>query len=396
MDIFSVSTRAGRAAALVVTLLLSVAACAPTHRGQKPGPGSGLRLLPALPPLADDADLASLAEAVRESARYFARLPPDRTVSFGPVVRTAGDMRTAMESLGAYLGRRPAPADVAAEIGRRFEIYRATPPDPVVFTGYYLPALAARHGRDAGFRVPILGRPGDLVTVALGDLGAPCACREQLAGRVVGGALAPYFTRAEIEGGAARSAPVLAWTDDPVGLFVLQVQGSGVLVFPDGSRRTIGFAASNGRPYTSIGRVLVERGELTLEEASMDAIRRWIADHPSEATSLLHANARYVFFRTLDGPPLGSLGVPVTPGRTIATDAASYPPGALAYVSVPGATPDGALSRFVLNQDAGAAIRGPSRVDVYFGDATGAADIAGRLRATGEIYFFAPRGAVGR
>lgn len=376
----------------MIALLLVVSACAPGM--VRPGPD--LRLLGVPPRFTDDADRTSLAAAVGESARYFDRLPPDRVITLGETARTAAEMRSAMESLSAFLATGPSSATLGTEIGRRFEVYRATPRTAVSFTGYYLPELTARATRDARYRVPVLGRPPDLVTAALGDLGAPCACREQLAGRVVAGALVPYSTRAEIENGAVKGAPVLAWVDDPVGLFFMQVQGSGVLAFPDGARRTIGFAASNGRPYTSIGRVLVDRGALTLEQASMQAIREWIRTHPSEETSLLQANARYVFFRELAGPPLGSLGVPVTPGRTIATDPTAYPPGVLAYLSIPGTPPQATLARFVLNQDTGAAIRGPSRVDVYFGDAAGAAEIAGRLRSPGELYLLVPRASATR
>jgi membrane-bound lytic murein transglycosylase A len=207
----------------------------------------------------------------------------------------------------------------------------------------------------------------------------------------VRGTLAPYFTRAEIEGGTLANAPVLAWVDDAVGLFFLQIQGSGVLVYPDGRRRTIGFAASNGRPYVSIGKLLVERGALTLEQASMGGIRDWIAAHPDDGVRLLQENPRYVFFRDLDGPPLGSLGVPVTAGRTIATDPAVFPPGALGFIRLPPVGASAGLARFVLNQDAGAAIRGAGRVDVFFGAGEDAATTAGRLRAPGELYFFAPR-----
>jgi membrane-bound lytic murein transglycosylase A len=187
---------------------------------------------------------------------------------------------------------------------------------------------------------------------------------------------------------------VLAWVDDAVGLFFLQIQGSGILTFPGGGARTIGFAASNGHPYVSVGRTLVERGELTLNQASMQGIRAWIEAHPDEGEHLLHTNPRYVFFRELDGPPLGSLGVPVTAGRTVATDPAVFPPGALAFVHVPALGPGRALSRLVLNQDAGAAIRGPGRVDVYFGAGSDAETIAGRLRSPGDLYFFAPRALV--
>jgi membrane-bound lytic murein transglycosylase A len=168
------------------------------------------------------------------------------------------------------------------------------------------------------------------------------------------------------------------------------------LTFPDGSRRTIGFAASNGRPYVSIGRILVDRGAFTADQASMPAIRDWVTAHPGEADTLLHENPRYVFFRELDGPPLGSLGVPVTAGRTIATDPAVFPPGALAFIRVPARGADPALVRLVLNQDAGAAIRGTGRVDVYFGAGADAEATAGRMRANGELYVLAPRRAAAR
>jgi membrane-bound lytic murein transglycosylase A len=305
-------------------------------------------------------------------------------------------MRESLAGLLDYLAANPSAQDLAAELERRFVVHQATPPGGVLFTGYYLPTLAARRQRDSRFRVPVLGRPPDLVTAALADLGAPCACREQVVGRVAAGTLAPYYTRAEIEARAIDTAPTLAWVDDPVGFFFLQVQGSGVLTFPDGSRRTIGFAASNGRPYVSIGRVLVERGEVALEGASMQGIRDWIAAHPAEADALLHSNPRYVFFRPLDGPPVGSLGVSVTAGRTIATDPSVFPPGARAFVRVPARGADPALARLVLNQDAGAAIRGPGRVDVFFGAASDADATAGRMRATGELYVLAPRGDIGR
>ena len=388
MDIFSLSTHGRRGAAIALMLVaLGGAACAPLVRA----PSAPLRHLTTLPSLADDGDRASLAAAAAESLHYFERLPSERVITFGSTTRTAAEMRTAMTGLLTLLATNPSPAVLAAELGRRFEVYRATAPAGILFTGYYLPTLSARTTRDARFRIPVLGRPPDLVTVALGDLGAPCACREQVMGRVAGGTLVPYFSRAEIDGGAIDGAPVLAWVEDAVGLFFLQIQGSGILTFPDGSQRTIGFAATNGLPYVSIGRVLVERGELTLEQASMQGIRHWIETHPDEGNRLLRANPRYVFFRPLDGPPLGSLGVPVTPGRTIATDPAVFPPGTLGFVHVPALGPSQALSRLVFNQDAGAAIRGLGRVDVYFGAGSDAETTAGRLRSPGELYFLAPR-----
>ncbi len=391
MDTFPLSTRGRRLATCLLTIaLLAAPACAPLVR--RPGVvGSPLQRVPALPRVADDGTRPELIAAVDQSLRYFERLPADRVVQFGATSRTAGQMRASFAALAALLATNPTPEALTAELARGFEIHRAVPPEGVLFTGYYLPTLPARRTRDGEFRTPVLGRPPDLVTVALGDLGAPCGCREQVVGRVVRGALAPYATRAEIESGSAGGAPALAWTADPVGLFFLQIQGSGVLTFPDGSASTIGFAASNGRPYVSIGKLLVDRGVLPLERASMAGIRDWIASHPGEGARLLQENPRYVFFRELAGPPVGSLGVPVTPGRTIATDPAVFPPGALAFVHVPATEASRALGRLVVNQDTGAAIRGPGRVDVYFGAGAEAEATAGRLRSPGELYFLAPR-----
>ncbi|MEO6030116.1 MAG: MltA domain-containing protein [Candidatus Binatia bacterium] len=385
MDRFWLSTRWTLGTLLLIAL--GSAACGPLVRPT----GAPLRRVAAAPRFVDQGDRAPLLAAARESLRYFERLPPDRQVAFGPTTRTALEMRGALRDLVAFLATNPAPAVLAAEIGRRFEIYRAVPPKEVLFTGYYLPTLPARTTRDARFRFPIYGRPSDLVTAPLGDLGAPCACREQVVGRVVRGSLTPYYTRAEIDGGALGATPVLAWVEDAVGLFFLQIQGSGVLTYPDGRSRTIGFAASNGQPYVSVGKLLVERGALSLDRASMGGIRDWIAAHPDDGARLLQENPRYVFFRELEGPPIGSLGVPVTAGRTIATDPAVFPPGALAFVHVPPLGPSAGLERFVFNQDAGAAIRGTGRVDVFFGAGDEAATSAGRLRSPGELYFFVPR-----
>jgi membrane-bound lytic murein transglycosylase A len=364
------------------------------------------------PPLADDGDRAGLGAALGASLAYLRRLPQDRTLDFGPDRVPVGRMIAALESLAAFLDHAPSDEALAAEVARRFVVYRAPAPEGALFTGYYLPALAASLTPDARFRYPVRGRPGDLVTVAPADF-PQAACREPIAGRVSGGRLTPYFTRAEIEAGAARDAPVLAWVDDPVALFFLQIQGSGTLVLADGTRLPVGYAATNGHPYVSVGTLLVESGRLPLEEASMQGIRRWIAAHPEERERVLHANPRYVFFRPLAGPAVGSLGVPVTAGRTIATDPALYPPGALAFIRLPGGhagagamaapgkvatakdaaargrAPD--LTRLVLNQDAGGAIRGPGRVDLFFGAGPDAGEAAGRFKHRGELYFLAPR-----
>ena len=383
-----------------VLMFALVAGCRPSLRSTTPVTPAAPALVRVAhhPPLDDDADLSTLAAAIRASVEFYGRLPADRTFDFGADRVTAARMRQALIGLLGVLDTHPSAAELGRELDRRFQVYRATAEPAVLYTGYYLPVVEARAAADASFRFPVLARPSDLVTASPSELGAECAATVTLTGRVDRGRLVPYATRAEIEaapvgGGGVPAAPVLAWVDDPVALFFLQVQGTGRLTFPDGSTRLIGFAASNGRPYVSIGKLLVGEGQLSADEASMQGIRRWIAAHPGERERVLHANPRYVFFRPLAGEALGSLGVPVTGGRTIATDPAIYPPGALAFVAVPASymAPADRLSRVMVNQDAGAAIRGPARVDVFFGEGPAAETRAGRMRSNGELYFLAPR-----
>ncbi len=343
------------------------------------------------PPLVDDGDPATLAAALRASVAYYARLSRDRVLEIAGERIAVGSMQDALASLATFVDGHPAPDVLARELDRRFRVYGAATTTGVLYTGYYLPTLGARPTRDARFRFPALGRPPDLISVAPADFAVECAAGTTIVGRAERGRLVPYPTRAEIE--ASAVAPVLAWVDDPVALFFLQIQGTGRLAFPDGSRPLVGFAASNGRPYVSVGKLLVDEGRLSLDEASMDGIRRWIAAHPDERERVLHANPRYVFFGRLAGEAVGSLGVPVTGGRTIATDPAVYPPGVLAFVRMPATSqpPTDALSRLVLNQDAGAAIRGPNRVDVFFGEGPDAETRAGRLHTRGDLYVLVPR-----
>ncbi len=386
----------GRARRLAAALAVALAAsCHPASRPPLPPPAAPVA--PVLVrathhvPLIDDTDTATLATAVRASIEFYDRLPADRLLDFGDARVPVARMRAALRGLVAVLDAHPSADELAHELDRRFEVYRATATPAVLFTGYYLPVIDARAASDARFRFPVLGRPPDLVTASPGELGADCAAGTTMTGRVEGGRLVPYPTRAEIETAGLAKAPVLAWVDDPVAYFFLQIQGAGRLRFANGDTRLIGYAASNGRPYVSIGKLLVAEGQLALEDASMQGIRRWITAHPEERERVLRANPRFVFLRPLAGAALGSLGIPVTGGRTIATDPAVYPAGALAFVHVPPAAPAEGLTRVMVNQDAGAAIRGPGRVDVFFGDGPGAEIGAGRLHSSGELYFLAPR-----
>jgi membrane-bound lytic murein transglycosylase A len=376
-----------------VALALGLApGCLPKARIPLP-PSPALVRLDRHPPLLDDGDPATLAAAIRASLEFYARLPPERLLAIGTERIPVARMHEALAALARFVDTRPSADALARELDRRFRVYGAAGPAGVLYTGYYLPLVEAQEVRDERFRFPVFGRPADLVTVSLADFGGECSAGATLVGRVDHGRLVPYAARAEIEASGAADAPVLAWVDDPVALFFLQIQGTGWLALADGSRRLVGFAASNGQPYVSIGKLLVAEGHLAAEEASMQGIRGWIAAHPEERERVLHANPRYVFFRPLAEEPIGSLGIAVTGGRTIATDPAVYPPGVLGFARIPApaGAADGTLSRLVLNQDAGAAIRGPGRVDVFFGDGADAEGRAGRLRVRGDLYVLVPR-----
>jgi membrane-bound lytic murein transglycosylase A len=213
----------------------------------------------------------------------------------------------------------------------------------------------------------------------------------------------PYYPRAEIERGLpALAGKALLWVDDPVDLFFLQIQGSGRVRLATGELVRVGYADQNGQPYKSIGRYLVEQGELKLEDASMQGIKAWGAAHPAKLGALLDQNPSYVFFRELpssaatgngsdaDGP-VGALGVALTPERSIAVDPRYIPLGAPVFLATtwPGSTQ--ALARLVLAQDRGGAIHGAVRADYFwgFGDAAGAH--AGRMRQSARMWVLLPR-----
>ena len=359
-------------------------------------------------PLADDGDVAGLRVAVGESLAWLGAQPAARVLVFGPRTVTAGALKAALQRLSERLSESPSSEALEALVRADFDVVEAAggQDGTVLFTGYYEPAIEASLAPDPGYATPIYARPEDLVEVPL----EPFAERfkgevadrlkgEKLFGRLEAGRVVPYWSRAEIVGGKlARKGMELGWAKDPVALFFLQVQGSGVLRLPDGSERRIGYAAANGRQYRSIGAKLIEQGAITKDAMSMQALRAWLAAHPAERDTLLDFNESYVFFHFLEGGALGCLGRPVTPGRSIATDSRLFPPGALAFIRTerPTVGADGQpgwkpLSRFVLNQDTGGAIRGAGRVDVFWGRGPDAELAAGLMKQKGRLVFLVPK-----
>lgn len=262
-------------------------------------------------------------------------------------------------------------------------------------TGYYEPVIDGSRRPGERYRWPVYGPPTDMISVELAGQ-HPDLRHLRLRGRLVGNRLVPYWSRAEIAAmGEAFPAEVLFWAADPIDLFFLQVQGSGQLRLEDGSRVRIGYAEHNGHPYASIGRWLVERGELALEQASMQGIREWARNHPARLQELLNANPSYVFFRELpltDDGPVGALGVPLTAGRSLATDPRYIPLGAPVFLATTHPLSERPLQRLMLAQDTGSAIKGAVRADFYWGSGPEAGEQAGRMRQTGRMWVLLPKG----
>jgi membrane-bound lytic murein transglycosylase A len=264
-------------------------------------------------------------------------------------------------------------------------------------TGYYEPLLHGSRVRQPPFLFPLYAPPDDLLTIDLSAIN-PDLRNLRLRGRVQGRKVVPYYSRAEIESGEAPVAgKELVWVDDAVEAFFLQIQGSGRIRLDNGDVLRLGYADQNGHPYQSIGRYLVEHGELQPGEASMQAIHAWAAAHPDRLGELLNQNPSYVFFRELpladpSAGPVGALGVPLTPQRSIAVDPRYVPLGAPTFVATTWPSSDLPLYRLVMAQDTGGAIRGPVRADYFWGFGAEAGALAGRMRQTGRIWVLLPKG----
>lgn len=259
-------------------------------------------------------------------------------------------------------------------------------------TGYYVPEIAGSRDRRKGFDTPVYGRPDDLVDVDLGQFSSDLKGKK-IRGRVEGNSFVPYFDRAAIEQGVlGHHAPIIAWAADPIEMFFLEVQGSGILRLPDGDTMRIGYASQNGRDYTGIGALMRQRGLLAPGQASMQGITQWLRDHPDQGRDIMRENKSYVFFRELDGPPLGALNLPVNAGATVAVDIRFVPLGAPVFLSMDRADASGLW----VAQDTGGAIKGANRVDTFWGAGNEARAIAGGMSAHGTAFLLLPMGTLAR
>lgn len=265
--------------------------------------------------------------------------------------------------------------------------------DSGLITGYYEPLLYGSRTRSPRYRYPVYGIPDDLLVIDLGEL-YPELKNMRLRGRLDGRRVVPYFNRAQIESGAAPVAgKEIAWVEDAVELFFLQIQGSGRIKLDSGETIRLGYADQNGHPYRSLGRLLIDRGELPLEKTSMQGIKAWAKQHPEKLQEALNTNSSYVFFREMraDLPgPLGALGVPLTARRSIAVDTRYIPLGAPVFLATTFPNSLQSLNSLMFAQDTGGAIRGAVRADFFWGFGDEAAALAGRMRQSGKMWVLLP------
>lgn len=297
-------------------------------------------------------------------------------------------------AIRAFFETHFSPYEVAAAAGRT---------DGTI-TGYYEPLLSGSRTKSVRFAMPLYAAPDDLLTIDLTEL-YPELKDKRLRGRVDGRKVVPYWTRAEIESGKAPVVDkVLVYVEDPVEAFFLQIQGSGRVALADGSIMRVGYADQNGHPYRSIGRVLIDRGEITLDRASMQGIREWGKRNPEKLPALLDENPSYVFFRDVPAPapgsleakidgPIGTLGVPLVAGRTIAVDIRSIPLGAPVYLATTFPLSTRPLDRLMMAHDTGGAIRGAVRADFFWGFGDEAGREAGRMKQDGRMWLLWPKDA---
>ncbi len=263
-------------------------------------------------------------------------------------------------------------------------------------TGYYEPLLKGSRTRTGPYQTALYRAPEDLLNIDLGSL-YPELKNMRLRGRLAGNKVVPYYSRAELAQQNLLAGKEILWVDNPVEAFFLQVQGSGRVVLEAGKDVVrVAYADQNGHPYRSIGRYLVDRGELTLEQASMQGIKAWVAANPGRQQELLNANPSFVFFREekITDPstgPKGSLGVPLTPTRSIAVDPQFVTLGAPVFLSTTQPNAGQPLRRLMLAQDTGGAIRNPVRADFFWGFGAEAGELAGRMKQAGQMWVLLPR-----
>jgi membrane-bound lytic murein transglycosylase A len=333
----------------------------------------------------DDLDSASLELAIQRSIDYYESAGRDKVYRVADRVVSARQLKETITAFRTILRTTDNNADLKRKIASEFDVYRIGNGgfNDALFTGYYEPLLRGSLKPTETYKYPLYRLPPDLIK------------KENKIGRMKDGKFIPYYSRREIDVDRVLQGKdlELVWVSDPVELFSLQIQGSGKIKLEDGKLVMVGYAQDNGRPFRSITKFMLEDGKIKSSEASY-RYPFLKGKEEKEIYDILSYNERYTFFRFLDKEPVGSLGQPVTPDRSIAADPDYFPEGALAFICLrkPVFDTEGHVkervnfSRFVLNQDKGSAIKGAGRVDLFCGFGAHAEITAGTLKENGELY----------
>lgn len=345
----------------------------------------------------DDLGFASLEDAVNQSIRYYQRVPQAQAYRYGDISYSPKEMKASMR-LFLEIMRIPDETQRFRQLLKKFMFIESKNDEgEAFFTGYYEPILEGSLQRTERFTVPLYSKPDDLIEADLGLFREEWKGK-RIVGRVEEDRFVPYDSREEIVYRRSledRARPI-AYVENDIELFFLQIQGSGLIKLPNGTLKRVNYAGGNGHPYRSIGRLLLDR--IPLEKMSMQALKRYLYNHPEEVKEILTHNPSYTFFREVEEGPLGCLEVPLTPERSIAMDRNLIPRGSLAFIQTPYPVFDGGrlltwepMRRFVVVQDTGGAIQGHGRVDIFWGNGRKAELTAGHMRQIGRVFLLVAR-----
>ncbi|MFW6010999.1 MAG: murein transglycosylase A [Desulfosalsimonas sp.] len=367
----------------------------------RPAPCAEMIKVPGerIPLFSDDLKYADLVSALGQSMAYYERLPGGRKFDLGRDSYSARELAAGLRRFKELVEKKPSADQLNAFLRENARIYQFAQQNisvRVLLTGYYEPVLDGSRKKTDKFKYPIYSRPEDLVKVDLSEFGIKCS-EKYIIGRYTGQGVVPYYDRRTIETEnvlESRAEPI-AWTDDPINLFFLHVQGSGMIKMRNGDILRVHYSITNGQPYRSIGKYLIDQGKISRQEMSMQAIARYIRQNPSEMEDVFFYNPRYVFFEVSNHGPTGTTGAKLTPGRSVALDQRVAPPGALLFVSGKKPVCDDSgdikrwepFSRFMCSQDSGTAIRGEKRADIFWGAGDYAETAAGHMKHPGYVYF---------
>jgi membrane-bound lytic murein transglycosylase A len=376
------------AATLLLALALGCKTAAPAPDYWQPLPPGAPALLPLAPGEAHP-DFShqwnERAELLPVLERSIAWTKKPSSARFFPIEGVSHERALkSLERFRELLEQSRSGAEFAQRLDAEFRVYKSAgwngTGGGVLFTAYCTPELEGSRTPDATYRYPLYGLPPDLVKGHDGEI----------LGRASAEGMQPYPTREAIEASALLEGQglELAWLANPIDAYIAHVNGSAVVQLRDGTQLRLGYAGKNGRKYVSLGQELVKDKRITKEQLSLAGIREWARAHPGEVEGYLRRNESFVFFTPIDHPPHGSLDVPVTAWRSLATDKTLFPRGAITFVDTRLGPNGGAqVHQFLLDQDTGGAIRTAGRADMYLGQGSEAERIAGATRAEGQLYY---------